>query len=48
MTPAKQIASLVPYPQRHGEVTRGGTPAADFGIELPGKPYLALRIRKLD
>jgi hypothetical protein len=46
--PAEVVPPLVPHPQRHGEVMRGGVPDADFGVRLPGRPYLALRVRKLD
>ena len=48
VTPAKRIEAFVPHPQRHGSVIRGGKADAAFGVELPGKPYLALRVRKLD
>lgn len=48
ITSAKQISALIPHPTRHGEVTRGGVADSAFGIELPGKPHLALRIRKMD
>lgn len=46
--PAKQIPPLVQYPTRHGDVVRGGVPDAAFGVELPGRPYLALRITRRD
>lgn len=46
VTPAEQIAAYVPYPQRHGEVVRGGVPDADFGVRLPSRPRLALRITR--
>nr|WP_245294854.1 DUF4038 domain-containing protein [Xaviernesmea rhizosphaerae] len=46
--PARRIEAFVPHPQRHGSITRGGKADAAFGIALPGRPYLALRIRKLD
>ncbi|QRM57862.1 DUF5060 domain-containing protein [Sinorhizobium sp. BG8] len=45
---AKRIAAHIPHPQRHGNIVRGGKAEAAFGIELPGRPNLALRIRKLD
>ena len=48
VTPAKQIPALVPHPTRHGDVVRGGKPDAAFGVELPSKPYLALRVRRLE
>ncbi|MCR8726130.1 DUF5060 domain-containing protein [Frigidibacter sp. ROC022] len=43
--PAKIVEAHVPPPTRHGNVTRGGVADADFGVELPGRPRLALRIR---
>jgi hypothetical protein len=46
--PARQIPPLVQHPTRHGTEVRGGRADAAFGVELPGRPYLALRIRKLD
>ncbi|MDQ0321702.1 hypothetical protein QO002_003840 [Pararhizobium capsulatum DSM 1112] len=48
VTPAKRITAHIPHPQRHGNIVRGGKAEAAFGIELPGRPNLALRIRKLD
>ncbi len=35
------------HPTRHGKVVRGLKPDAAFGVELPSRPYLALRIRDL-
>ncbi|MBM7047419.1 DUF5060 domain-containing protein [Rhizobium lusitanum] len=46
ITPAKKVEAPIPHPTRHGAVVRGGKADAAFGVELPGKPYLALRIRK--
>jgi hypothetical protein len=46
MTPAKKIEAPVTHPTRHGAIVRGGKPDAAFGVEMPGKPYQALRIRK--
>lgn len=46
--PATRIPALIPHPQRHGAIVRGGKADAAFGIQLPGRPHLALRIRKLD
>ena len=46
ITPARQIPALIPHPTRHGDVQRGGVADAAFGVELPGRPYLALRITK--
>jgi hypothetical protein len=34
------------HPTRHGGVVRGLTPDAAFGVRLPGKPYLAIRVRE--
>ena len=48
VTPAKIIPAYVPHPTRHGDVVRGGKPDAAFAVSLPGKPYLAVRVRKLD
>lgn len=48
VTPALRIPALIPHPQRHGAIVRGGRADAAFGIKLPGRPHLALRIRKLD
>jgi hypothetical protein len=48
IAPARQIPPLVQHPTRHGKEVRGGKADAAFGVELPGRPYLALRIRKLD
>ncbi|GES53096.1 hypothetical protein Rhsp01_57090 [Rhizobium sp. NBRC 114257] len=46
ITPAKKVEAPVPHPTRHGAIVRGGKADAAFGVELPGKPYQALRIRK--
>lgn len=48
VAPAKRITAHIPHPQRHGNIVRGGKAEAAFGIELPSRPNLALRIRKLD
>lgn len=45
ITPAEKVAAPVPHPVRHGAITRGGKPDAAFGVKLPGKPYLAVRVR---
>ena len=45
VTPAKRIPAHVPHPTRHGDVVRGGKADAVFGVALPGRPYLALRVR---
>lgn len=46
--PATVVRALVPHPVRHGAIVRGGMPDAAFGVRLPGRPHLALRIRKID
>ncbi|GAC1043712.1 DUF5060 domain-containing protein [Rhizobium sp. No.120] len=46
VTPAKKVEAPIPHPTRHGAIVRGGKADAAFGVELPGKPYQALRIRK--
>jgi hypothetical protein len=46
VTPAKKVEAPVTHPTRHGAVVRGGKPDAAFGVELPGKPYQALRVRR--
>lgn len=45
ISPAKKVAAPISHPVRHGAIVRGGKPDAAFGVELPGKPYLALRVR---
>lgn len=45
ITPAKRVPAPVPVATRHGAIVRGGKPDAVFGVELPGAPYLALRVR---
>ena len=44
VTPAKKVAAPIPHPTRHGTVITARKAEAAFGIELPGKPYLALRV----
>jgi len=46
--PAKRIPAPVPHPIRHGAIVRGGVPDAAFGIQLPGRPRMALRIIRRD
>jgi hypothetical protein len=48
VTPAERIAPLIPHPTRHRGIVRGGKPDAAFGVKLPSRPYLALRVRQLD
>jgi len=45
ITPAERIEAVVPHPTRHGSIVRGGKAEAAFGVRLPAKPNLALRIR---
>jgi hypothetical protein len=46
ITPATIIPAFVPHPTRHGDVVRGGVADAAFGVALPGRPRLALRITR--
>lgn len=45
VTPAERTGPVVPHRTRHGSVVRGGAPQAAFGVRLPGRPYLAIRVR---
>ncbi|HVY50661.1 MAG TPA: DUF5060 domain-containing protein [Devosia sp.] len=45
VTPAERIEAYVPHPTRHGAVVRGGKADAAFGVKLPGRPRLAIRVR---
>ena len=45
ITPAKRVPAPIPVVTRHGSTTQGGKANAAFGIELPGKPFLAVRVR---
>ena len=49
MTVTRMEKSAPPgnHPTRHGAVVRGHKPDAAFGVKLPGKPYLALRVRQV-
>lgn len=46
VTPAQRIAAFVPHPTRHGAIVRGGKADAAFGVALPSRPYLAIRVRQ--
>ncbi|ALN75112.1 DUF5060 domain-containing protein [Aureimonas sp. AU20] len=46
VTPARKVEAPIPHPTRHGSIVRGGKADAAFGVELPGQPYLALRVRR--
>ncbi len=45
ITPAKRVPAPVPVAIKHAERTVGGKADAAFGIELPGKPRLCVRVR---
>ncbi|VVT27962.1 DUF5060 domain-containing protein [Hoeflea sp. EC-HK425] len=45
ITPAKRVPAPVPVAIKHAERTVGGKADAAFGIELPGKPKLCVRVR---
>ena len=45
VTPLDKIPPPKNHPTRHGDVVRGLEPDAAFGVDLPGRPYLALRVR---
>ena len=45
IAPAQRIPPVIPHPTRHGDVVRGGKPDAAFGVALPSRPGLAIRIR---
>jgi hypothetical protein len=45
VTPARKVAAPIPHPTRHGSIVRGGKADAAFAVELPGKPYQAIRVR---
>ncbi|KKB07060.1 hypothetical protein VE25_19630 [Devosia geojensis] len=48
VTPAKIVPAPENHPTRHGAIVRPRRPDAAFAVELPGKPYLAIRVRPLD
>jgi hypothetical protein len=45
--PAKVVPAPQNHPTRHGAVVLQRKPDAAFAVELPGRPYLALRVRSL-
>jgi hypothetical protein len=45
VTPARVVPAPVAVMTRHGHKTRGGRPDAAFGVELPGKPGICIRVR---
>ena len=46
VTPLNKIPAPENIPTRHGSYFRPRKPDAAFAVELPGRPYLALRCRK--
>ncbi|CAI9399204.1 hypothetical protein ANOBCDAF_00226 [Pleomorphomonas sp. T1.2MG-36] len=44
--PAKIVDAPANHPTRHGAQTRPRRPDAVFAVELPGKPHLAIRVRR--
>lgn len=47
VTPLEKAVAPRNHPLRHGDNIRSDEPDAAFGVRLPGKPYLAVRIRAL-
>lgn len=45
VTRTEKIPAPVAVATRHGHVVRGGKPDAAFGVALPGKPHLCIRVR---
>ncbi|ODT66184.1 MAG: hypothetical protein ABS75_28650 [Pelagibacterium sp. SCN 63-23] len=43
--PARIVAAPENHPVRHGAVSLARRPDAAFAVELPGRPYLAIRVR---
>lgn len=46
ITPLEKGPPPRTVPTRHGAVVRGAKPDAPFGVKLPGKPYMALRVKR--
>jgi hypothetical protein len=46
--PAKIVTAPENHPTRHGSVVLPKRPDAAFAVELPGRPYLAVRIRPVN
>ena len=46
VTPLPKVPAPENHPTRHGRIVRGTRPDAAFGVPLPGKPFMALRVRK--
>lgn len=47
VTPLEKVPAPTNHPTRHGAVVRGRKPDAAFGVKLPGRPYMALRVREV-
>jgi hypothetical protein len=43
---AEVIDPVVMRPVRHAGITRGGKPDAAFGVRLPGRDRLVIRVRQ--
>lgn len=46
VTPLEKVAPPGNHPTRHGDIVHPRGPDAAFAVELPGRPYLAIRCRK--
>ena len=44
--PLEKVAPPGNHPTRHGDIVHTRGPDAAFAVELPGRPYLAIRCRK--
>ncbi len=47
VTPLHKVEAPANHPIRHGETFGESKPDAAFGVELPGRPYLAIRCKKM-
>jgi hypothetical protein len=48
VTPLEKTEPPRHHPTRHGAIVRGQKPDAPQGVKLPGRPYLALRVREAE
>ncbi len=46
VSPAELVPAPENHPVRHGAVSLAREPDAAFAVKLPGRPYLAIRVRK--
>jgi hypothetical protein len=46
VTPLEKVPAPENHPIRHGEIVTRASPDAAFAVELPGRPYLAIRCRR--